>query len=310
MSKQFMRLSDEDNLTGVVFDIQRYSLGDGRGIRTTVFMKGCNLRCRWCQNPESFSMNPEIAFRRDKCIQCGACVEACSRNAINTNGTFETKPDLCISCGDCTKVCPTKARYMIGQNYKVAELLSVVERDAIFFNESGGGVTLSGGEATLQYEFVHAFLKACRGAVLNTAIETNGFTTPERMSSLVPLLDRIFFDLKIISSADHQSFTGFKNEHILENARWLVKSGAPLTFRIPLIPGLTSNQDNIYGIGRFLNELGVTQVELCPYQNNWERKLSWLNTEQKPLKFPSLPLEETLNIAARFSAFGIEGIII
>lgn len=305
MSKQIMELKNEDNLTGVVFDVQRYSLGDGRGIRTTVFMKGCNLRCRWCQNPESFSIKPEIAFRSDKCIQCGACGEACPRNAIKTNGTLGTNPDLCISCGACAKVCPTKARYLIGQSYTVAELLSVVERDAIFFSESGGGITLSGGEATVQFNFVKAYLQACKGAGLNTAIETNGFTTPEKMSSLVPFLDNIYFDLKIMASDDHLRFTGVRNEYILENARWLMRSGAPVTFRIPLIPGMTSSQDNISGIGRFLNEFGVAEVELCPYQDSWERKLSWLNTPHKPLWLPLVSPEEVMEVVGLLASFGI-----
>ena len=305
MLKQITAIDKEDNLTGVVFNIQRYSLGDGDGIRTTVFMKGCNLRCRWCQNPESFSANPEIAFRSDKCIKCGACKEVCPRKAINPEANLASNPDLCISCGDCAIVCPTKARYMIGRNYTVAELLAEVQRDAIFFKESGGGITLSGGEATQQFEFVQAFLMACKGAGLHTAIETNGFTTPGRLSALIPLLDRIYFDLKIISSDEHRRFTGATNEAILENASRLVNSGAAVTFRIPLIPSMTFNQDNINGIGSFLNELGVSEVELCPYQEYWESKLKWMNTEHKSLGLSLLSTEEIGDVVGLFKSYGI-----
>lgn len=286
----------KDYLTGIVFDIQRYSLGDGHGIRTTIFMKGCNMRCRWCQNPESLSMKPEIAFRSDKCIQCGACAEICPRKA---------KPDLCISCGDCAKACPTKARYMVGQSYTVAELLSVVERDAIFFKESGGGVTLSGGEVTLQHEFVHEFLKACKGVGINTAIETNGFFDKERFSLLLPLIDQIYFDLKLISMQEHILYTGVDNRSILENVVWITECFNNITFRIPLIPGMTLTNENMKDIVKFLKDINVYTVEFCLYQNGWENKLNWLNTKQKPLDLPSLSVSDITDTIAFFNDSGI-----
>lgn len=300
-------MANREKLTGVVFDIQRYSLGDGRGIRTTVFMKGCNLRCRWCQNPESFSIEPEIAFRSDKCMQCGACLRVCSNKAINSNGTFGTKPELCASCGDCAKVCPTRARYMIGQKYTVAELLSVVERDIVFFNESGGGVTLSGGEATLQFEFVHEFLKACKNVGINTAIETNGHFNKEKFKELLPLIDQIYFDIKHLSPWQHKLYTGVDNRIILENAVWLTECFNKITFRLPLIQELTLTNENMKDTVKFLSDLNVHSVEFCLYQNGWENKVRWLNTKQEPL---GLPVLSVLDIADTIELFNTSGIMV
>lgn len=296
MSKHIIGFNNKDGLTGIVFDIQRYSLGDGHGIRTTIFMKGCNLRCWWCQNPESFHAAPEIAYNSEKCIQCGTCVEVCPRKA---------ESDLCISCGECAKVCPTSARYMIGQSYTVAELLTVVERDAIFFEESGGGVTLSGGEASLQHEFVYEFFKACKNVGINTAIETNGFFNKERFSHLLPLIDQIYFDIKLISTHKHKLYTGADNGIIIDNAAWLTEGTNNITFRIPLIPEMTLTNDNINDTVKFLNDINVHTVELCLYQNGWENKLHWLNTKQKPLDIPSLSVSDIRDAIAFFNASGI-----
>lgn len=305
MSNQILELNNKDNLTGIVFDIQRYSLGDGHGIRTTIFMKGCNLRCLWCQNPESFNAAPEIAYRSDRCIQCGACVEACPRKAVYANVMLGTKSDLCISCGDCAKVCPTRARYMIGQSYTVAELLSVVERDTIFFNESDGGVTLSGGEATLQHEFVHEFLKACKNVGINTAIETNGSFNRARFKELLPFIDRIYFDIKLISAREHKLYTGADNRIILDNAAWLTKCFNNVTFRIPLIPEMTLTNDNLKNTVQFLNDLNVLAVEFCLYQNGWENKVHWLNTKHEPLGLPQLSVPDITGAIEYFNTSGI-----
>lgn len=295
----------ERKSTGIVLDIQRYSLGDGRGIRTTVFMKGCNMRCRWCQNPESLSMKPELAFRGDKCIKCGACIKACPLDAIYTNGSFETKHSLCISCGECAKVCPTKARYMIGRSYTVAELISIVERDVIFYSESSGGVTLSGGEATLQFEFVYEFLKECKKRGINTAIETNGTFNKERFRLLLPLIDQVYFDIKLISSQKHKLYTGMDNRIILDNAAWLTERTDNLAFRIPLIPDITLTNDNIKDTVEFLTGLNVDTVEFCLYQNGWENKLHWLNTKQAALGQPSLSVSDVADVIKFFNTSGI-----
>ncbi|MFZ5827811.1 MAG: glycyl-radical enzyme activating protein [Bacillota bacterium] len=289
----------------MVFDIQRYSLGDGAGIRTTVFLKGCALRCRWCQNPESLRSQPEMAFRRDRCIGCGSCVDGCPRGAIRLGDGHRIDPALCDGCGACAGRCPTKALFLIGRPYTVTELLDEVQRDAIFHAESGGGVTLSGGEPTLQYAFTNAFLRACRAIGLNTAIETCGHTDGRRLSTLLPLLDQVYFDLKLISPEEHRRQTGRENDRILQNAELVIKSGLPVTFRVPLVPGITDPPGNLDGLGRFLRRLGVSEVELCPYHESWERKLSWLHTPQVPLRLPPLSPHRLERAIAAFASSGI-----
>jgi pyruvate formate lyase activating enzyme len=287
-----------NSLSGVVFDVQRYSLGDGPGIRTTVFLKGCPLRCRWCQNPESFSPVPEIAFRPDRCINCGFL--GCSRELALAEAPLDP-----AGWGRRAEVCPTKALFVIGRRYTVPELLAEVLRDAAFFRQSGGGVTLSGGEPTLQFPFVLAFLQACKQAGLHTALETSGLTDRDRFAELLPALDRIYFDLKVMAPAEHRRLTGADNHPILANARWLAETGAPVTFRVPLVPGMTATPDNIQALGRFLSELSVMGVELCPYHNTWEQKLSRLTTKHLPLGLPSLTAAETAAVVAALSQRGI-----
>lgn len=291
--------------TGVVFDIQRYSLGDGPGIRTTVFMKGCMLRCRWCQNPESLALQPEIAFRRERCIHCGTCLRTCRKGAIRTGEGYRVDPDRCDTCGMCAGACPTKALFILGQLYTVTELLSEVQADALFYAASGGGVTLSGGEPTLQFDFVRAFLQACKEAGMRTAIETNGFVEAEKLRLLLPWLDQVYFDLKFVSPDEHRQNTGVDNGRILQNACWLASSGIPLTFRVPVVPGITDTASNIHAIACYLRRLGVTEVGLCPYQDSWERKLSWLHTAQAPLGKRRLTPTQTGFVIQAFASEGI-----
>ncbi len=298
--------SSQGDLKGWVFDIQHFSLDDGPGIRTTVFMKGCPLRCRWCQNPESLSAEREIAFRAERCMDCCACLDVCPLDAIIPGDAYRIDRSRCNDCGTCVEVCPTKALFIIGRSYSIADLVSDVQRDAAFYEESGGGVTISGGEPTLQFDFLLAFLRACKEAGLHTAIETNGFTTQKKLAVLLPFLDHIYFELKVIARDEHLMLTGASNVRILDNARWLAESGALVIFRVPMVAGMTATEKNISALGAFLNELGVTGIEICPYQNNWVGKLSWLQRTRDPVELlPPLSEKETLAVVKAFSQQGI-----
>jgi pyruvate formate lyase activating enzyme len=302
-----MDMCSENGVTGLIFDIQRYSLDDGPGIRTTVFLKGCPLRCAWCQNPESISPEPEIGFRGERCMDCRLCLEACPKGAIVFEGERRIDKNRCDACGDCTGVCPTRALFAVGRRYGVKELLEEVQRDAAFYKESGGGVTLSGGEPMLQFEFTLEFLKACKEAGLDTAIETNGLATREDFLALLPYLDHIFFDLKIIDPAEHRRLAGVDNAQILDNARFLIEADAPVCFRLPAVPQMTANAENVRAIADFLSKLGMKEIELCPYHDNWINKLSWLESDWSPQMELLQPLsdEETIEVMRMFSNMGV-----
>lgn len=276
--------------TGVVFDVQRYSLDDGPGIRTTVFLKGCPLRCAWCQNPESLRRGPSIAFRAERCLEDGACQRTCPRAAIAPGRGFRIVPDRCDGCAACVEACPSMALTLVGRRMTVAELLAVVLRDAPFHAASGGGVTVSGGEPTMQRDFLAAFLAACNREGVHTALETSGFSGRAALSRLLPSLDRIYLDLKVISPGEHRRLTGVDNRRILANARWLARSGAPVTFRMPLVPGMTMTDRNVEETAAFLTTLGVRDLELCPYHDGWRPKLAWLGPDQdRPELSPPSP---------------------
>ena len=215
-------------MKGIVTDIQRFSLHDGSGIRTTVFLKGCNLRCAWCHNPETLRPEPETAYY----------------------------PAKCIHCGHCETGCPTGARTVIGEEMTVCQVLDAVLPDADYYRASGGGVTVSGGEPFMQAEFLLALLTACREAGLNTAVETNLSLPWEKLAPCLPLLDHVFFDIKLFDPVLHQRWTGGGNERILENARRMAAAGVPCTVRTPLIPGVTDSEENIRAIAAFVASLG------------------------------------------------------
>lgn len=250
----------------LIFDIKRGALEDGPGIRTTVFFKGCMLRCRWCQNPESIQAGPEVAFYAADCILCGDCLEACSRGAINLENPARIDRRLCDGCGDCVRACPGRGLRLIGQFYPVEELTARLLRDRVYYEVSGGGVTLSGGEPTLNLPYLSRLLRALKQQGIHTALQTNGFFDWLEFQPILPHLDLIMFDVKLADPEEHRKYTGRENRPALENlARLLHSRPEAVLPRIPLIPRLTATIRNLQGISHLLQGLGVSRCSLLPY---------------------------------------------
>jgi pyruvate formate lyase activating enzyme len=252
--------------TGIIFNIQRYSIHDGPGIRTTVFLKGCPLNCWWCQNPESQLSGQEMIFWGDRCISCGACSTICPSNAIQIkNGIPVTEKEKCILCGKCIEKCPALAREMIGEKLTVEEIIKEVEKDLVFYEESGGGVTFSGGEPLRQPDFLEGLLNDCREKKIHTAVDTSGYISWEILNKINSKVDLFLYDLKIMDNERHKKYTGVSNEIILENLKKLSLIHNNIFIRFPVIPGINDDYQNIKKTGEFLSSLKIAKVNLLPY---------------------------------------------
>ena len=254
-------------MTGMVFNIQRFSVNDGPGIRTTVFLKGCPLHCRWCHNPESISPKQELVLREDRCVRCGDCRTLCTNGAITVqDGDYITSRELCKVCGDCVKLCYAEAREVVGKEMSVEEVLKEIEKDAVFFNESAGGVSFSGGEPLLQHEFLLSLLKVCKKKGYYTAVDTTGFTSQKILEKITPDVDLFLYDLKTLDDSKHIEYTGVSNRVILENLKFLVHRQKEIIVRIPVIPGVNDTSEELARIGTFVTELGgIREIQILPY---------------------------------------------
>lgn len=252
----------------MVFDIQKFSIHDGPGIRTTVFLKGCPLRCLWCHNPESQESAPEISLIRSKCIGCGHCFEACPLNnhVMDAGGERGFKRARCLRCGICAEKCYARAIERIGREMSVEEVIADVEKDRAFYETSGGGMTVSGGEPLFQFDFTFALLQEAKRRKLHTCIETCGFTPFEHLEKLMPLVDLFLYDYKETDPVRHREYTGVPREGIVENLLRLDRRGARTILRCPIIPGLNARDDHFAGIAALANRLdNVGAVHLMPY---------------------------------------------
>jgi len=273
--------------TGIVFDIKKYSINDGPGIRTTLFLKGCPLRCEWCHNPESQSPRSEMIFRPGRCDLCAACLEACEYDAItwSLNGPL-TDRQACQRCGECAEVCYSEARQMVGRQMSLSEVLAEIRQDLTFYEESGGGVTLSGGEPLFQKDFSLAILKACREQDIHTVLDTCGYATWQAFEQVAPIVDLFLYDLKAVDPDKHRKYTGQSNERILANLEGLSQLGANILVRIPVIPGVNADEIEMSRIGAYLSSLPQPPpVELLTYHNIAEAKYTGLDM---PYALPDL----------------------
>jgi len=281
----------------LIVDIKRNSLDDGPGIRTVIFFKGCPLSCVWCQNPETKSATQEISFNKEDCLNCKKCLEVCDKGAIDFSYEYRIDRDNCNLCGKCIEICPNTALKFAGKEYDIRTLSKLVLKDKVFYDNSGGGVTLSGGEPTLHMDYLHQLLKELKKDNIHICLETCGYYNREKFNDLIlPYLDLIYFDLKIFDSNLHKKYCGVFNEIILQNFEDLIKyKKVEILPRIPIIPKITAINENLKKLRDYLKSLKIHKIGLLPYNPLWLSKTetigknaeynrsSWLEKEEKAL---------------------------
>jgi pyruvate formate lyase activating enzyme len=287
-------------MQGIVTDIQRFSLHDGPGIRTTIFLKGCNMRCAWCHNPETISAKPELILYPEKCIGCGKCVEVCTNQARRIiDGSIIFDRSLCVVCGRCADVCFSGAITISGRIMTAEEIMDEVIQDKSYYEHSGGGITVSGGEAFCQAEFLASILTTAKALGISTAVETNMNYDWKLMEEMLPLLDLIMFDIKLVDEQLHKKWTGVSNRKILQNVERLIELDKPIIARTPIIPGVNDNQETICQIANLLKGAkGLMYYELLNFNPLGESKYNGLGLSNafkgvRPLK------EERIEALAR-----------
>lgn len=290
-------------IMGTIVNLQRYSLGDGPGIRTTVFLKGCPLKCLWCSNPESQDPKPEVAHRESLCRHCGKCLERCSTGALSVrDGKICRDVQKCVRCGACVEACLYKSMTWYGEEMSADDVVREVRKDEMFFG-SEGGVTLSGGEILMQPEFAAEILRKCKEAGIHTAIETSGCGA--RFELLFPWLDLILFDIKCVDSARHRELTGVPSEPIHENLRKAAESGIHTIVRYPFIPGYNASEAQIRDTAELMRSCGLHEINLMPYHSFGIAKYDALG---RPYTVTAeKPTQESMDEAIRiFASYGID----
>jgi glycyl-radical enzyme activating protein len=276
---------------GIVFDIMKFAIHDGPGIRTTVFLKGCPLSCLWCHNPESKSGNPEISYVAEKCISCGRCMQACPNDChknISNEHIFDRSE--CVRCGRCSEKCPTQALEIIGKEMSVAEVIDEVIKDKSFYDNTGGGVTFSGGEPMFQFEFILELLKEAKKCGLHVCMETCGYAPVEHYTKTLPYVDTYLFDIKETDPDKHLEYTGVSLKPIIKILEFLNSHHAEIILRCPLIPGLNTREEHLKEIGILASGLqSVTQVEVMPYKPLGLAKCERIGRDNLQYKEKSFP---------------------
>ena len=297
-------------LKGSVFNIQKFSIHDGPGIRTVVFLKGCPLRCGWCSNPESQLTEAQILRDGKKCVHCGRCVSLCETGALSIKGgRVMCEHEKCRGCLKCVSSCPTHALTSEGSVKTVEECMKAVLQDMPFYEESGGGVTISGGEALMQPEFTKALLMACHEKGIHTAIETTSFADTDTYLDVTAEADLLLCDLKHWDSARHEDGTGVRNELILKNIKAAASAGREILIRIPVIPGFNDSQYDAEKLSDCIKSLGLKKVQLLPFHQFGENKYELLGKEYRYRDVPALHPEDIENIKQIMTAAGLDVII-
>lgn len=301
-----MRKADYQK-TGVIFNIQKFSVNDGPGIRTVVFFKGCPLHCRWCSNPESHLPKVQVFWDQKKCINCHHCVEICPVQAVSLyHDHIHVDALSCSGCGKCAVSCPGKALELEGETKSVQEIIDVVLQDKVFYEESGGGITLSGGELFSQPDFALELLLAAKEKGLHTCCETTGFANPESFQRVTEHIDYMLFDMKHWNPAKHKEGTGVTNELILSNMKHAITSGKEVLPRIPVIPGFNNTLDDAVQFADTLHTVGASRCQLLPFHQFGENKYHLLDQAYAYQDVPSLHREDLQDYLQMFIEQGVE----
>ena len=295
------------NNEAVIFNIQKFSLNDGPGIRTVVFFKGCPLSCRWCSNPESQSMKTQILWDKRNCISCKHCIQICSLKAISSsNDRIIINHSLCNGCNKCVDQCPGKALKTAGRNENIENIIDIVKQDMPFYEESGGGVTLSGGEVLLQHEFAVELLKKLKEENIHTCIETTGYADTEVFKKVIENVDHILFDIKHYDPIRHKEGTGVDNNLILTNFRFAIENGKSILARIPVIKEYNDSLEDALGFVRLLKQCNTTRCQLLPFHQFGENKYEQLSKDYRYSNYSSYHKEDLQDYLNIFIENGIE----
>ena len=293
---------------GIVFDIKKYAIHDGPGIRTTVFFKGCPLRCWWCHNPEGQDLEPELVYRKNRCIGCGECIKKCPKQAIFLEDQhISVNRKNCILCGNCSEVCPSDALSIAGRRMSAKEVLEEIEKDRAFYDESDGGVTFSGGEPFLQPGFLNALLDECKERGIHTTVDTCGFAQYEIIEKMRDKVDLFLYDIKTMDARKHMKYTGASNEQILKNLKKLAEDGSSIVISFPLIPGINDDDKNAVRTAKLISSLpNIKQVNLLPYHRAGIEKYRNLGKPYKLDKIQPPSNQKIKSIKEKMEAFGIK----